>query len=383
MCLEGWCKVNNRGLKVLHINSFLIDRFFYNNIYKNQIKLGNEIEVYVGIHKGGSRESEKLGSHIVVSEDYAHWNRYLFFLKQKKIISALEKKIQVSKFDILHAHSLFTNGYVTMKLAEKYNKPYIVAVRNCDVNNFFKKILILRPIGRNILNKASAVIFLSSTYRDFVIDRYVSKYKKKYIQEKSIVIPNGIDEFWLKNSGYSKKLTDPRIIRILYVGEITNNKNIEQSIKALELLEQDGFQVSFTVIGRIKNRAVFKRITQCKFLRYKNQMPKEELIKEYRNADIFLMPSKTEAFGLVYAEAMSQGLPVIYTRGQGFDGQFEIGKVGYAVAYNSTIEIKDAITKIIQNYEIMSQNCINGCKKFDWYNFTLKYQDVYLHSISK
>jgi len=43
------------------------------------------------------------------------------------------------------------------------------------------------------------------------------------------------------------------------------------------------------------------------------------------------MPSITETFGLVYAEALSQGLPVLYTRGQGFDRQFEEGEVGYAV----------------------------------------------------
>lgn len=40
------------------------------------------------------------------------------------------------------------------------------------------------------------------------------------------------------------------------------------------------------------------------------------------------MPSHKETFGLVYAEAMSQGLPIIYTKNQGFDGQFPDGYVG-------------------------------------------------------
>ena len=43
------------------------------------------------------------------------------------------------------------------------------------------------------------------------------------------------------------------------------------------------------------------------------------------------MTSLGESFGLTYAEAMSQGVPVIYSKGQGFDGQFKEGVVGYHV----------------------------------------------------
>ena len=61
------------------------------------------------------------------------------------------------------------------------------------------------------------------------------------------------------------------------------------------------------------------------------EFDKEELIKLYRDSHIFTMPSITESFGLVYAEAMTQALPVVYTKGQGFDGQFPDGEVGYSV----------------------------------------------------
>ena len=43
------------------------------------------------------------------------------------------------------------------------------------------------------------------------------------------------------------------------------------------------------------------------------------------------MPSRYETFGLVYGEAMSQGLPIIYSKGQGVDGYFKEGTVGYGV----------------------------------------------------
>lgn len=58
------------------------------------------------------------------------------------------------------------------------------------------------------------------------------------------------------------------------------------------------------------------------------------------------MPSFTESFGLVYAEAMSQGLPVIYSKGQGFDGQFAEGVVGYHVDAHDPEELCENIIKM-------------------------------------
>ena len=69
----------------------------------------------------------------------------------------------------------------------------------------------------------------------------------------------------------------------------------------------------------------------------------ENFIKYFIESDIFVMPSRYETFGLVYVEALSQGLPVIYTRGQGFDGQIPDGEVGYSVKCNDVNEIAEKL----------------------------------------
>jgi len=79
----------------------------------------------------------------------------------------------------------------------------------------------------------------------------------------------------------------------------------------------------------------------------------------------------------VYAEAMSQGLPIIYTRGQGFDGQFKEGEVGYSVQYNSAEEISDRVKDILNNYETISKNCIEKVDKFDWDKIAKEYLSIY------
>ena len=89
------------------------------------------------------------------------------------------------------------------------------------------------------------------------------------------------------------------------------------------------------------------------------------------------MPSFYESFGLVYAEAMSQGLPVIYTKGQGFDKQFSDGVVGYSVNPKNIEDIKEKIADIINNYETISNNCLNYVNKFFWENISSYYKNLF------
>src|SRR5699024_3951930 len=129
-----------------------------------------------------------------------------YYRKQNKIINDLTNRHNVSDFSIVHAHSLFTNGYVAMKLKEFYNIPYIVTVRNTDMNIFFKYMVHLRNTGIKILNNASNIVFLSDSYREKLINAYIPYKIQKDILQKSIVIPNGIDEFWFKNKNTPKTL---------------------------------------------------------------------------------------------------------------------------------------------------------------------------------
>ena len=94
------------------------------------------------------------------------------------------------------------------------------------------------------------------------------------------------------------------------------------------------------------------------------------------------MASRGETFGLVYLEAMSQGLPVIYSKNTGIDGIFEQGTIGYGVSPGSVSEMAKAIEKIIADYENISSNCINEARNFNWASVAEKYQSLYSRIIS-
>src|SRR5699024_8278374 len=335
-------------MDILHINSYYSTSSFYKNLFDKQKENNLDIKVIIPVSNEFDISNKSFGIYSDVSRNYKNIDRMFYYRKQNKIINDLTNRHNVSDFSIVHAHSLFTNGYVAMKLKEFYNIPYIVTVRNTDMNIFFKYMVHLRITGLKILNYAYIIVFLSYSYRNIIINTYLKyilqlrktikkilnnasnivylsdSYREKLINtyipykiqkdilQKSIVIPNGIDEFWFKNKNTPKTLNIKKM-NLLFVGDINKNKNVETIIEAIKKLKHKKYNIYFTIVDKIKDENLYKAIKKSSFISYKEPMSKEHLLEIYRASDIFIMPSKRESFGLVYAEAMSQGLPLIYS----------------------------------------------------------------------
>ena len=343
-------------------------------------KQGVENEVFVPVY------DKKIGvikpnENVMVSECFSKWNRIVFDYKQYKIIHAIEGNYNVSSFDLIHAYTLFTDGNVARILSAKYNIPYVVAVRNTDVNDFMKKRILLRPRGIDILKDASKIFFLSESYRKSMFEKYIPAKNQSEISKKVEIIPNGIDKFWFQNIYRERDYKEisyrieKKKINLIYVGNIDKNKNIILTCKAIDLLKKEGWKIDFIIVGKIREKCIYNLIK--KYVYYFSPMPKEKLIKIYRNADIFVMPSVFETFGLVYAEAMSQGLPVIYTKDQGFDGQFLEGTVGYHVSSTDEKEVAEKIKMIAKDYVDISKHSLNCVEKFNWNTICNLYTMIY------
>lgn len=364
-------------MRVLHVNSYYRKGVFYKHLFDKLVEQGIDISVYIPISQNPDSLYMDYGEYTRIVKTNGKYDRYFFLLKQHKIINNISKEYSITDFNILHAHSLFTNGHIASKLNAEYGVPYIVSVRNTDVNLFLKHMIHLRGIGVNIMLNAETVIFISPSYRDFVIERYIPPKNRAEILSKSIIIPNGIDEFWLHNLNKKTRSKDERNLNLITVGGINNNKNQLTVAKAAELLCRSGYKVVYTIVGNIEDKVVYRKLMKYSFIRHIDNCSKEELINYYRQADIFIMPSIAETFGLVYAEAMSQGLPIIYSAGQGFDGQFSEGEVGYAVDCLNKDDVVMKLNAIIINYTEISNRCTFYCMKFDWVNITKEYVDLY------
>lgn len=368
--------------KILNININYLVSSVHQELTK-KLRQNNKIITFVptyeqndNVYSGGRKKVEPLPG-VIVCKCFEKRDRFVFDYKQEKIYRALKNSVSLEEIGLVHASTLFSDGNIAYRLYKKYGIPYIVQVRNTDVNMFFKKRLLLRGRGVEILRGARKIVFLSNSYKNQVINTYVSLEHREEILQKSCLIPNGIDEFWLNNRPSIEHTVDDKYFKVIYVGVIDRNKNLLTTQKALNLLQNRGYQVDFTVVGGIGSKSIYRKIIKDENTKYISWQPKEKLVELYRRNDMFVMPSIYETFGLVYAEAMSQGLPVIYSRNQGFDQQFRDGEVGYPVTSMAAEEIADRMIDIVSNYERIRENCIESAGRFRWDNIAEEYTKIY------
>lgn len=190
---------------LLHINSYFSNSKFYKNLYDNQIMNDLDIHVYIPVPTDFANNGFDYGKYSTISKNHKKYDRYIFHLKHHKIYKDVKEKYNIDQYSIIHAHSLFSNGYISMKLKEDFGIPYIVAVRDTDLNIFFKQMLHLRRLGIQILKNASHIIFLSKPYKEDLMDKYIPANLQGEFNNKASIIPNGIDQFWLNNLGFPKK----------------------------------------------------------------------------------------------------------------------------------------------------------------------------------
>lgn len=356
-------------MKILFICAIYHQALLFRNLLDSiEEQSDNEIFVFNGVETGtvvADKFKSVIDDKVFYAECFSKLDSILYFPKRWQLIKTLSQNVDIDKFNFIHAHSLMNNGYVAYKIYRKNHIKYIVTVRNTDINQHMK-IPFLRGIANRIIDNASGVVFLSKPYRDYYTEHFITKNKKDDFLRKSTVITNGVEQFWIDNKACSSKCLSDNTLRLIFVGRIDKNKNIPLVLAACDELLKRGVNIKLTVVGEATDTEELNKLHQKDYVTIKKFMPKESLIAEYRSNDIFVMPSKTETFGRVYLEAMSQGLPVIYTRGQGFDGQFDEGVVGYSVDSANLIELANRVQLIVDNYSSISRRALESIDKYAW-----------------
>jgi glycosyltransferase involved in cell wall biosynthesis len=312
-------------------------------------------------------------------------HRVFFRRKIQTIYSELLKAVDPSQFDLIHAHTAYSDGAVAHQLRKQFGIPYLIAVRNTDLNVFMR----LRPDLRGrlyaVLRGASGIVFLSPAYRSEFLSR-LSHDLRGIVENKSVILGNGIDAFWLEQHRETR-IDSKDTTRLLYVGNFSRNKNVENILEATRILAKR-IPLHLTLVGgggkreyRIRKKVHGGRYPYACFVgRVDNRC---ELRAIYRNHDIFVMPSFTETFGVVYLEALSQGLPIVHSQGQGVDGYFPPDTVSEAADPHDVNSIAACIQSLATRLKRVRPICVREAKKFSWDIIASQYNEFYRLSARK
>lgn len=372
-------------VNITHLNSYFIASPLHTELLSALDKEGLAQKVFVPVQKaalvGKNKPEGLLNSEVVYEHCFSTADRYLWPLKMLKIWLAFKKFHQKHPAGLHHAHTLIVNGLIAYWAKRKWGVPYIVTIRNTDLNFFFRYLPFFRSIGLMVLQEAEHIVAVSPAYRNKQLAEHFSSEAYQAILAKSTVIPNGINDFWIQRR--QQKTTQSKTPTIIFVGRLDKNKNLPTLIKSCKHLYGSGFQIKLIVVGDGPLLPALKEKQHIFPVKFYGQITqREKMLELYRQADLLVVPSHAETFGLVYPEAMSQGLPVIYSRDQGFDGYFADGQVGFAVNPKSPEDIAGKIKLIFADYEQMSANALEASKEFAWNVITDKliqlYQSIHL-----
>ncbi|WP_400262002.1 glycosyltransferase family 4 protein [Sphingobacterium sp. SG20118] len=373
-------------MRVLHI----CNDFSYSKVYKNLYEQLDSLDIQQIVYHP-LRHVENIGknvfpfkvveSEVVYSKVFIKWyHRFLFRRKVNLLYKDLLSSVDVSKIDISYPTTLFSDGAIAYKLFKKFKLPYIVAVRNTDVNLFLAYRPDLIPFGLKILESAEKIVFISEGLKvKFFEHPYFIKYKET-LSSKTQVIANGIDSYWLSNN-IRKFEPECEGNNFLFIGRFDKNKNVLNLIKALDNLRNKYRNIHLDLVGgggdlHDEVCASIKNNSWCHF--YGKVYEKDELKMIFHKNDFFAMPSIYETFGLVYIEALSQGLPVLYTKNQGIDKlfSFEVGEG----ADGTITDIQLCLEKMILNRKSYKINDI-VFNRFNWMKIAELYKKIFLEGI--
>lgn len=370
-------------MNILHISNGYADSKVHSNLTRILDQMGNEQTVYCPVRSEddlGKYQFEGKNIRFVYSNCIKSWYKYVYHIKAAKLYADMKSKIDISRFNIIHAPTFFSDGAQAYKAFKEFGVPYVVAVRTTDISVFIeRKLYHTWSMGKKILLNAERVYFVSSAGMDWLKKTKFGKSIWHEIEHKCEVRPNGVENVWIEN--INKERCESH--KICYVGTFMPRKNLKRVIEAVSLLKhQKGYEdLSIRIIGggADKDNTIKNLIDEHPdYIEYLGKIyDKQKLISAMRECSLFAMPSVHETFGLVYVEALSQGLPVIYTKKDGIDGYFD-ESVGIAVDPYSVEEIANAIKTIIDN----SEDYGNSHVDFDMFNWN-KIADKYLADYKK
>ena len=367
-------------MKVLHICCNLAGSTVFPQLFEALQKAGLEQEVFVPEKYAGNvgRNTPK-GVRTHTAMTVKTTDAIFFFRKAQRSVPEILKRVETETVDLIHAHTLFTDGWIAMKLSEKTGKPYMVTLRYSDIEAIWTYMPHLRPMARKILAGAKKIVFLSPAAKSKVLGTWLAGAAREEAAKKSAVIPNGIDPAWL-DGGAKTGIGDP--VRVGFAGILNDRKRPLDALHAVHEANRQQNAVRFALVacgdGPLKEKLKEGLEEGDAYLGKVSGM--DAMKAFYAQCDLLLVPSTAETFGMVYLEAMSQGVPVLYTKGQGFDGQFPEGEVGFSVPAGDVSTMARRLMECAAGHGERSARCAQHAKEYAWPIVAGKWMGLY-HSV--
>jgi glycosyltransferase involved in cell wall biosynthesis len=236
------------------------------------------------------------------------WN---FFEEVKAFNRKCVEVAKNKKFDVIHCHDWMTSS-AGLELRKMTGKKMVFTVHSTEYDRTASiyPMNFIVDVEKKGVRESDLIITVSEGMKKQLIDRYGAD------EKKINVIYNGIDSS--KYFGLTKKGNNGIV---LFLGRLTNQKGTWFFLHAAKKVLEKKKDVTFIVAGQGEQMPEMIRLAidlniMNKFI-FTGYLPENEVLRAYATADVYVMPSVSEPFGITALEAIASGTPVIVSKNAG------------------------------------------------------------------
>jgi glycosyltransferase involved in cell wall biosynthesis len=326
-----------------------------------------------GLKQQRNRITLRNGVHEVFNPQIT-WSVRLPFGGARQIIDVNRRNFVLAQekfgpIDLIHAHVSYPAGYVAALLAKEFGLPYVITehMSPFPFPPLMKNGQPIREI-RHAFEHAAASIAVSPS---------LAKRVASFGYPMPRVVPNMVDE-------RSFALGEPKSEKIVFftLCGITEQKGVDHLLEAIALWNPPSDSYEFRIGGVGPKRKHYQAMANALGLgdhvKWLGAVSRDDAPELFRQCHIYVMPSRHETFGVVYAEAIACGKPIIATRCGGPEFIVNDGN-GLLVDVGDVSALSQAMQKLATNWAHYNSGSIrrNFEKRFSRHAVVSQLREVY------
>jgi glycosyltransferase involved in cell wall biosynthesis len=285
------------------------------------------------------------------------------------------KTAQSEEFHVIHAHDWMTFP-AGIALAASTGKPLIVQVHSTEFDRSGEHVnQFVYDIERQGMHAAARVIAVSNYTRNIIVHRYAVP------ATKIDVVYNGVEFSDAVEAQPQLPQTATRDKVVLFLGRITMQKGPEYFLRAAKRVLEKIENVKFIMAG--DGDRLYGTIEQAAWLGIGHKvfftrfLRGPDVDRAYRMADLYVMPSVSEPFGIAPLEALQHNVPVLISRQSGIAETF---RNALKVDFWDIDEMANKMVAVLRYAPLQEMLRANGrreARKFRWEDSAAKVNEIY------
>ncbi len=294
----------------------------------------------------------------------------------KIYVNNLYQRIDIKKYNFIHAHGVYPAGHVACFTANKYDLPCVLTAHGSDVHTLPYTRPKLKPIILATLESADKVIFVSNALLR-------ESRKLGYGGENAVVIPNGVDlsSFSILDKNETRRhngVYKPDTHYVGFVGNLVPIKRVDKLPDIFLNVENQVPNVKFLIVGDGSLKDTIKKKFTANGLDvvFTGQV-RPEMVPSWMNCmDCLILPSRNEGWGSVVLEAQACGVPVVGSDAGGIPEA--VGEGGLIVEEGDEFEERfaEAVCTVLHNPP-SPEKLRKRAQEYDWEKTVQKEVEVY------